>query len=52
MLRPDRTCSGRSIADLLRGLTAPANAEHLTTSWQFTKEDARTRVRWLYPCDA
>jgi hypothetical protein len=26
------------------------NAERLTTAWHFTKEAARTRLPWLYPC--
>jgi hypothetical protein len=29
---------------------AHRNAERLTTSWHFTKEEARTRLPWLYPC--
>jgi transposase len=26
------------------------NAEHVRIDWRFTKEDARTRLPWLYPC--
>jgi hypothetical protein len=26
------------------------NAAHTTASWHFTKEDARQRLHWLYPC--
>ncbi len=26
------------------------NTERLTTTWHFTKEAARTRLPWLYPC--
>jgi hypothetical protein len=29
---------------------ATRNAERCTTSWRFTKEAARTRLSWLYPC--
>ena len=29
---------------------ADRNAERVTTSWRFTKEEARTRLPWLYPC--
>jgi hypothetical protein len=29
---------------------AARNTERLTTSWRFTKEEARTRLPWLYPC--
>lgn len=29
---------------------AARNAERLTTAWHFTKEVARIRLPWLYPC--
>lgn len=29
---------------------AARNAERLTTAWHFTKEAARIRLPWLYPC--
>jgi hypothetical protein len=28
---------------------AAGNAERGTVDWQFTKEDARQRLHWLYP---
>jgi hypothetical protein len=50
-----RQCLARRIPDqaTLEGevaaWVAARNAERLTTSWQFTKEDARQRLHWLYP---
>jgi hypothetical protein len=26
------------------------NAARITASWHFTKEEARQRLHWLYPC--
>jgi DDE superfamily endonuclease len=50
-----RQCLARRIPDeptLVQEVdawVADRNAEHLTISWQFTKEEARTRLPWLYP---
>ena len=30
--------------------TEARNAERITASWHFTKEDARQKLSWLYPC--
>jgi hypothetical protein len=51
-----RQCLARRIPDQATLETEVAawveqrNAERLTTSWHFTKEAARTRLPWLYPC--
>jgi transposase len=51
-----RQCLARRIPDQLtlerevRAWVEQRNAERLTTSWHFTKEAARTRLPWLYPC--
>jgi hypothetical protein len=51
-----RQCLNRRIPDedTLRSevtaWVADRNAERVTTSWRFTKEEARTRLPWLYPC--
>jgi hypothetical protein len=51
-----RQCLARRIPDaatLEAEVTAwveARNTERLTTSWRFTKEEARTRLPWLYPC--
>jgi DDE superfamily endonuclease len=53
-----RQCLDRRIPDeptLMHEVTAwvaHRNAERVTTSWPFTKEDARARLPWLYPCHA
>lgn len=50
-----RQCLARRIPDdaTLRqevaAWVADRNAERLTLSWHFTKEEARTRLPWLYP---
>jgi hypothetical protein len=50
-----RQCLDRRIPDqatLEQEVTtwvAARNAERLTTSWRFTKEEARQRLHWLYP---
>jgi hypothetical protein len=50
-----RQCLDRRIPDqatLVQEVSAwvgQRNAERVTTAWQFTKEDARTRLPWLYP---
>jgi hypothetical protein len=51
-----RQCLARRIPDQctleteVAAWVAARNAERLTTSWHFTKEEARTRLPWLYPC--
>ena len=51
-----RQCLDRRIPDVptlereVRAWVQQRNAERLTTSWHFTKEAARTRLPWLYPC--
>jgi len=51
-----RQCLARRIPDAatleteVTAWVAARNAEHLTLSWHFTKEDARSRLPWLYPC--
>jgi hypothetical protein len=51
-----RQCLHRRIPDQatleteVAAWVAARNAERLTTSWHFTKEEARTRLPWLYPC--
>ena len=51
-----RQCLHRRIPDrqTLEGevaaWVAERNAAQITASWHFTKEDARTRLHWLYPC--
>jgi transposase len=51
-----RQCLDRRIPDQatlereVRAWVADRNAEHLTTSWRFTQEEARQRLHWLYPC--
>jgi hypothetical protein len=50
-----RQCLDRRIPDeptLVQEVSAwvgQRNAERVITTWQFTKEDARTRLPWLYP---
>jgi DDE superfamily endonuclease len=50
-----RQCLARRIPDQptlereVGAWVADRNAERVTTSWHFTKEDARTRWSWLYP---
>ena len=51
-----RQCLARRIPDqatLEAEVTAwveQRNAEHVRIDWRFTKDDARTRLSWLYPC--
>ncbi len=51
-----RQCLARRIPDQATLETegaawvAARNAERCTTAWRFTKEVARTRLPWLYPC--
>ena len=51
-----RQCLARRIPDQatleqeVAAWVAARNAERLTLSWHFTKEEARTRLAWLYPC--
>ena len=51
-----RQCLARRIPDQaaleteVAAWVATRNAERCTTSWRFTKEAARTRLSWLYPC--
>ena len=51
-----RQCLARRIPDQATLETevstwvADRNAEGVTTAWRFTKEEARTRLPWLYPC--
>ena len=53
-----RQCWGRRIPDLAtlahetHAWVAERNAAQITTSWHFTKEDARERLHWLYPVPA
>lgn len=42
---PDQTTLEQEVA----AWVTTRNAERVTTSWHFTKEDARTRLSWLYP---
>jgi transposase len=42
---PDQATLEREVAAWM----AARNAERLTTSWHFTKEEARQRLHWLYP---
>ena len=50
-----RQCLHRRIPDAatlqteVAAWVAERNAAHVTTSWHFTKEDARQRLHWLYP---
>lgn len=50
-----RQCLARRIPDQatleaeVAAWVAARNAERVTTSWHFTKEEARTRLAWLYP---
>jgi hypothetical protein len=45
---PDRATLDRET----RAWVAERNAARVTTSWRFTKEDARARLHWLYPVPA
>ena len=51
-----RQCLARRIPDQatleaeVAAWVAVRNAERVTISWHFTKEEARTRLHWLYPC--
>src|SRR5215217_6516273 len=51
-----RQCLDRRIPDQatleteVAAWVAARNAERLTLSWHFTKEAARQRLHWLYPC--
>jgi hypothetical protein len=51
-----RQCLARRIPDQatleaeVAAWVAARNAEAVTLSWHFTKEEARTRLPWLYPC--
>ena len=51
-----RQCLARRIPDAatleaeVAAWVAPRNAEAVTASWHFTKEAARQRLHWLYPC--
>jgi hypothetical protein len=53
-----RQCLARRIPDQTTLETegaawvAARNAEQVRTEWRFTKEAARTRLPWLYPCHA
>ena len=53
-----RQCLARRIPDQTTLETevaawgAARNAEQVRTQWRFTKEAARTRLPWLYPCHA
>jgi hypothetical protein len=50
-----RQCLARRIPDVITlqaevaAWVAARNAETLTASWHFTKEEARQRLHWLYP---
>ena len=45
---PDQTTLETEVA----AWVAARNAEQVRTEWRFTKEAARTRLPWLYPCHA
>lgn len=51
-----RQCLARRIPDAatlesaVAAWVAARNAAGLTVEWRFTKEDARQRLPWLYPC--
>ena len=51
-----RQCLARRIPDQptleqeVAAWVTARNAERVTISWHFTKEEARTRLAWLYPC--
>jgi hypothetical protein len=51
-----RQCLARRIPDHatleaeVAAWVAARNAEQVRTEWRFTKEDARQRLPWLYPC--
>lgn len=51
-----RQCLARRIPDQatleaeVAAWVAARNAEQVRTEWRFTKEEARTRLPWLYPC--
>jgi hypothetical protein len=51
-----RQCLARRIPDQatleaeVAAWVAARNAERLRIEWRFTKEEARTRLPWLYPC--
>jgi DDE superfamily endonuclease len=51
-----RQCLDRRIPDQetleteIAAWVAARNAEQVRTAWRFTKEDARQRLPWLYPC--
>ena len=53
-----RQCLARRIPDQatleteVAAWVAARNAEQVRTQWRFTKEAARTRLPWLYPCHA
>ena len=53
-----RQCLARRIPDQptleteVAAWVAARNAEQVRTAWRFTKEAARTRLPWLYPCHA
>lgn len=50
-----RQCLARRIPDVatleaeIAAWVARRNAESITVDWQFTKEEARQRLHWLYP---
>jgi hypothetical protein len=51
-----RQCLARRIPDAVTltqevaAWVAERNSERVTTTWHFTKEEARARLPWLYPC--
>jgi hypothetical protein len=51
-----RQCLDRRIPDQatleteVAAWVAARNAEQVRTAWRFTKDDARQRLAWLYPC--
>ena len=51
-----RQCLNRRIPDAatldaeVAAWVAERNAAQITASWHFTKEEARERLHWLYPC--
>ena len=53
-----RQCLARRIPDQatleaeVAAWVAARNAEQVRTAWRFTKDEARTRLPWLYPCHA